>query len=188
MKMKKTISAVILALMCGAGTASAAEALNVCKASVGYEGVFAGNVLQGLSTRYWFTKNIGSELNVYYGSVGVDSDSEGIDAKGDLFLASAKVLYAPVVKDHSKFYLGLEGGIGSIGAKNDGDDVLPGSLTVYTYGPLVGAEFSFAEIPELGINWEVGYKFHNVNYSHNDTDIDVNLNGTYVSLGAHYYF
>ncbi|NTW52063.1 MAG: hypothetical protein HGB22_05700 [Chlorobiaceae bacterium] len=186
--MKKTISAVILALICGAGSASAAEPLNVRKASVGYEGVFAGNVLQGISSRYWFTKNVGSELNVFYGSVGVDSATEDIDIKGDLFLASAKVLYAPVVKDHSKFYLGFEGGIGSIGAKKDDKNVLPGDISVYTYGPLVGAEFNFAEIPELGLNWEVGYKFHNANYSDDSRDIDVNLNGTYVSLGAHYYF
>lgn len=190
--MKKIISAVCLALLLGAGTSSAAENINESKPSIGYEGIFAGNTLQGLSSRYWFTKNIGGELNVFYGNAGVTVKEAGdktLDADGDLLIASAKFLYAPVVKEHSRFYCGLEGGLGQIDADYNGDD-LPGDITLYSISPLIGAEFNFAELPELGLNWEVGYKFHSLSADGviKNTDVDIDLGGTFVTVGAHYYF
>jgi hypothetical protein len=195
--MKKVISAALLALLCGSGTALAAdnEGCNTKKFSLGYEGVFAGDFLQGLSTRYWFSNNVGGELNLYYGRVGLKGDVPilgDIDADADLFHASAKILYAPVVKQNSRFYVGLEGGIGSIGsigAENNDVD-LPGDISIYTISPLIGAEFRFSEIPDLCFNWEVGYKFQQISWDGDDADdeIDVNIDGTFVTLGAHYYF
>jgi hypothetical protein len=188
--MKKVISAALLALLCGSGTALAAdnEGCNTKKFSLGYEGVFAGDVLQGLSSRYWFNNNVAGEVNLFYGNVGLKVEDTPIDGNMDLFYASAKLLYAPIVKTNSRFYVGLEGGIGSIGVENNDKDVLPGEISVYTISPLIGAEFRFTEIPDICFNWEVGYKFQNVNYDGDDTEVDVNIDGTFVSLGAHYYF
>jgi len=192
--MKKILSAVLLALLCGSGSAFAmdsAEGPNIKKFSAGYEGVLAGNVIQGLSTRYWFNNNVAGELNFYYGRLGLNTDIPGVDdAHASLLMASAKVLYAPVVRQHSRFYLGLEGGIGNVGVENEDKDVLPGDVSVYTVSPLIGSEFYFAEIPELGLNWEVGYRFQTVHWDSDSAigDVDLKLDGTFVTVGAHYYF
>ena len=192
--MKKILSVALLAFFCGSGNAFAidnAEDPNVQKISLGYEGILAGNVLQGVSTRYWFTSNLGGELNGYFGRVGVNADNWIYDeSHASLLMGSAKVLYAPVVKAHSRFYVGLEGGIGNIGVEVDDNDALPGiDVNVFTVSPLIGSEFYFAEMPELGLNWEVGYRFQSINID-SDTagDVDLKLDGTFVTLGAHYYF
>ena len=190
--MKKILSAALLALLCGSGNAFAmnnAEAPNVQKLSLGYEGILAGNVLQGVSSRYWFTNNVGGELNGYYGRLGLNTSDPSLDdAHASLLMGSAKLLYAPVVKAHSRFYVGIEGGIGNVGIENNDEDVLSGNVNVYTVSPLIGSEFYFAEIPELGLNWEVGYRFQTVKWDNDSDDVDLKLDGTFVTLGAHYYF
>ena len=190
MKMRKALVAAGLALMFGAGTVSAAEAPNAGKFGLGYQGVFGGSILQGLSGRYWVNNNVGTELNLYYGKAsieGINFFANSLD--GDLLLATAKVMYSPVVNAHSRFYFGLEGGLGSIGLQQNGVDI-PGDVSVYVINPFIGSEFNFSEIPELGFNFEVGYKIHNVTYNPDSstTDLKINLDGTFVSVGAHYYF
>jgi len=192
--MKKTLSAALLALLCGSGTAFAAdnsEAPNVRKLSLGYEGILAGNVLQGVSTRYWFNNNVGGELNGYFGRLGINADNSSYDdSHVSLLMGSAKLLYAPVVKAHSRFYVGIEGGVGNVGVEVNDKDALPGvDVNVYTVSPLIGSEFYFAEMPELGLNWEVGYRFQSINVNSDSAgDVDLKLDGTFVTLGAHYYF
>ncbi len=191
--MKKILSAVLLALLCGSGNAFAmdnVEGPNVKKFSLGYEGILAGNIVQGLSSRYWFNNNVGGELNVSYGRLGINYDGTPIDdSHVSLLMGSAKIMYAPVVRSHSRFYVGLEGGIGNVGIEENDQDALPGTdVTVYTISPLIGSEFYFAEFPELGLNWEVGYRFQTVNIDNDGDDIDLKLDGTFVTVGAHYYF
>ncbi|TLU88338.1 MAG: hypothetical protein FDX30_02610 [Chlorobium sp.] len=181
MKMTKALVAAGLAVMLGAGTASAEDG----KIGLGYQGVFGGDPLNlnGVSARYWFNKNVGGELNVFYGAVGASRNSVNV-GNADLFLGTAKVLYAPVVKQNSKFYVGLEGGYGSVSG-----DWIPSSVdvTLWTVTPFMGAEYSFAGLPELGLNFEVGYRMHHVDTSWPGTDLNIHVNGTFVSLGAHYY-
>ena len=180
MKMRKAVLLAGLALMFGAGTASAAP--NAEKFGLGYQGIFGGDILQGISGRYWIDNNWGAELNVFYGTIGVQKN--GVDVfDADLLLGTVKVLYAPVVKTNSRFYVGLEGGLGTVGS----DSLEGADVSLWTINPLIGAEYSFSDIPELGLNFEVGYKFHHVSVDAAD-DYDVNLDGTFVSLGAHYYF
>ncbi|NTW46735.1 MAG: hypothetical protein HGB16_01170 [Chlorobaculum sp.] len=191
--MKKILSAALLALLCGSGNAFAAgntEAPNVEKFSLGYEGILAGNVVQGLSSRYWFTNNVGGEVNLSYGRLGVNIDNASIDdSHASLLMGSAKVMYAPVVKEHSRFYVGLEGGIGNVGIEVNDEDALPNTdVNVYVVSPLIGSEFYFAELPELGLNWEVGYRFQTVNIDDDAAEVDLKLDGTFVTVGAHYYF
>ncbi len=189
MKIRKAILAVACALMFGAGTSYAAvQAPNAGKFGLGYQGVFGGSILQGLSARYLVNNNVGTELNLYYGNASIDGYGGGA-FDGDLLLATAKVMYSPVVNAHSRFYFGLEGGLGSIGLQQNGVDI-PGDVSVYVINPFIGSEFNFSEIPELGFNFEVGYKIHNVTYNPDSstTDLKINLDGTFVSVGAHYYF
>jgi hypothetical protein len=191
--MKKILSAVLLALLCGSGNAFAmdnAEGPNIKKFSLGYEGILAGNFVQGLSSRYWFTNNVGGELNVSYGRLGVDAEDSYLDdSHASLLMGSAKIMYAPVVRAHSRFYVGLEGGIGNVGLEVNDEDALPDTdVNVYVVSPLIGSEFYFAEVPELGLNWEVGYRFQTVNIDDEYGDVDLKLDGTFVTVGAHYYF
>jgi hypothetical protein len=134
----------------------------------------------------------GGELNVSYGRLGVNGSgmySPWDDSHASLLMGSAKIMYAPVVRAHSRFYVGLEGGIGNVGLEQNDQDLLPGTdVTVYTISPLIGSEFHFAEIPELGLNWEVGYRFQTLNIDDNNGDVDLKLDGTFVTVGAHYYF
>lgn len=187
MKMTKAVVAAGLAVMLGTGSAVAGENPMTGKFGLGYQGVFAGDILQGISGRYWATENFGGELNLFYGNVGLEVEPSGDEASADLLLGSLKLMYSPIVKENSRFYVGIEGGIGSVNAEINGVD-MPGDITVYTINPLFGAEYNFSELPELGLNFEVGYKFHNVSYEDDPVDVDVNLDGTFVSLGAHYYF
>ncbi|NTU58705.1 MAG: hypothetical protein HGB00_07275 [Chlorobiaceae bacterium] len=196
MKNKAAIASVCLAasFVFGSGTtAIAAEASNgpnAGKVGLGYEGIFGGSILQGLSGRYWVNNNVAAEVNFFYGNAtvsGINFIANKLD--GDLLLGTAKVMFSPVVKPHSRFYVGIEGGLGSINLEADGVGT-PGDVGVYVVNPLIGSEFSFAEIPELGFNFEVGYKFHHIDYTNdaNVGDIDIDLNGIAIALGAHYYF
>ncbi|ACF44649.1 hypothetical protein [Pelodictyon phaeoclathratiforme] len=190
MKIRKAIAAAALALVFGAGTVSAAtsqpEAPNCGKFGLGYQGVVAGSFLQGVSGRYWFDNNVAGELNLFYGRASVEMGSSEL-GKGDLLLGTAKILYAPVVKTNSRFYVGVEGGLGSIDGNIGSSMSLP-DTSVWTAEPLFGAEFNFTEFPELGVNFEVGYKWHHVNSDLGSNDLDINLDGTTVAFGAHYYF
>jgi hypothetical protein len=200
MTIKKAILATGFALMFGMGTVSAAEkteAPNAGKLGLGYQGIVAGNLLQGISGRYWVNNNVGTELNLFYGKAGAtntDNDDYNLieindSLKGDLVLATIKVLYAPVTKASSRFYVGLEGGIGHVSYQQDDriwdgssyiDGVEKDSGNVYVVSPLIGSEFNLSGIPELGFNFEAGYKIHLAG--------PINLNYTSVSFGAHYYF
>jgi len=187
--MKKILSAALLALLCGSGTALASdkydEGCNTKKFSLGYQGVIAGDFMQGLSSRYWFNDNFGGELNMSYANISADRGSADVTI-GDLFIAEIKLMYAPVVNENSRFYVGLGGGLGSVGGDIvDGMDV---DVTVYTINPLIGTEFRFSEIPDICFNWEVGYKWHGVKIDGDGDDVSFNLDGTFVTVGAHYYF
>lgn len=177
-----------LAVMLGAGSAVAGENPTTGKFGLGYQGIVGGEPvkLQGVSGRYWFNENVGGELNVFYGRAEFEVNGEQA-FDGDLLIGTAKLMYSPIVKENSRFYVGLEGGIGGVNAKDSfGDDI--GDMSVYVLSPLFGGEFNFSEFPELGLNFEVGYKFHSVNVDTNsNVEIDANLDGTFVSLGAHYY-
>lgn len=187
--MKKILSAVLLALLCGSGTAFASdktdEGCNTKKFSLGYQGVIAGDFMQGLSSRYWFNDNFGGELNMSYANISADYGSDEVTI-GDLFIAEIKLLYSPVVNENSRFYVGIEGGLGSVGG--DIVDDMDADVTIYTINPLIGTEFRFSEIPDICFNWEVGYKWHGVKADGDGDDVSFNLDGTFVTVGAHYYF
>lgn len=167
MKKCNIIAAIIFALALSLAVNVNAEENKI---GAGYQGVFIGNFLQGVSARGWLN-NVGLEGNIFQASVDIDG------ADTNLFLLTAKGMFAPIVRQNSKFYVGLEAGLGII----DTDDK-DGNIAVF--GPLFGVEYNFQGLPELGFNWDVGYKLNNFEYD----NVDIDLSGVSVSFGVHYYF
>lgn len=191
-KVTKAIAAAGLAVMIGSGSAFAAEAPNAGSVGLGYQGVFGGDILQGVSARGWVSNDIALEGNFFYGNVDVTADGVPFDIfDGSLYLFTGKIAYAPVVNSNSRFYFGAEVGMGTVDVSEViGSD--PNEDTdVFVYGPLIGAEHYFSEFPEVGFNWEVQYQFHEIDSGPDDADdedIHIDLNGIFVKVGAHYYF
>ena len=92
---------------------------------------------------------------IFYGEMGIDTP--GGDTDADIWLLDAQVMYAPIVKENSRFYMGLNLGYGQydvdVAGFGDMDD------SFWMVGPLIGAEYCFQGLPELGFNWEVSYDF-----------------------------
>jgi hypothetical protein len=171
------IFALIVAMAFGIGAASAQEV------SVGYQGLIGQgtNYLNGLSVRGW-TDQIGYQGAIFYGQAGVDTPLGDVDA--DLWVLNGQVMYAPIVKENSKFYVGLDLGYG--GWEVDPSTSPSMDDNFWMVGPLLGAEYNLPGLPELGFNWEVSYEFLNVDVDDANTDID--LSGINVTAGVHYKF
>lgn len=145
------------------------------KFGVGYQGTFIGEFLNGLSVRGWFD-SFSVDATLFHTDVEADgADSDLLN----LFILDGRFLYAPIVKENSRFYMGANLGYGAL-------EVYDEDLDLLTYGLLLGTEYSFQGLPELGFNWEVGYKFNTLDTD--EYDFEVDLNGISVSLGVHYYF
>lgn len=186
MKKCNLIAAMVLALVLSLAVNVNA---NENKVGVGYQGIFLGDTLQGVSVRGWLLMNkLGLEGNIFQGTNEIDidvngySNDYGTSLDADLTLFTAKAMFAPIVRQNSKFYVGLEAGVGTIEV-SDLEDI---DITIF--GPLLGAEYNFQEAPELGFNWEVGYKFTSLEYGADYVDVAVDLDGVSVSLGVHYFF
>lgn len=191
------MGAAALLLVSLAGSVATAE-VNV---GAGYQAMFLGEFLQGASVRAWVDNKWGFEGNIMQASMDVDvdvtdysdpNDNYETGADGDLFFLSGKVMYAPIIKENSQFYVGFELGYGQ--ANLDVDYLVGADLEadVLAFGPLFGAEYRFQGIPELGFNWEVGYRFGDASgdgeTNGGKTDLDLSLSGITVCLGVHYYF
>lgn len=136
----------------------------------GYQGQSYGDLglINGLSSRYWSSNEFGIEGNVYYGANTWKYVGGGYDDQ-DLLAGAVKLMYAPVVKANSRFYVGAEG---SLGRQSFSDNT------------------GYDRSDEIGMNFEVGYIFDN--YSVDDDYVtertDTDNSGISVALGAHYYF
>ena len=191
-KIAKTIAVAAMAVIVGAGSASAAEGPNVGSVGVGPQVINMwtdyefGNMFTGagLSLRWWATNEFGVEGNVYYGTTD-ENIPFGPELSSDTILGTIKLMYAPVVNDNSRFYVGLEGGLGSStweadGVEEDSDDY-------YLVRPLIGTEFNFSDFEEVGFNFEVGYGFTGEDDG-DDSEYEFDLTGVSIGFGAHYYF
>ncbi len=191
-KITKVLATAGLAVMVGAGSATAAEGPNVGSVGVGpqvinmwtdseFGDMFTG---AGLSLRWWAANEFGVEGNVYYGTTDRDIPS-GPEISSDTILGTIKLMYAPVVKENSRFYVGVEGGLGS--SSIDVNDVEEDSDNYYLVRPLIGTEFNFTDFKEVGFNFEVGYGFTGEDDG-DDSDYKYDLTGVSIGVGAHYYF
>jgi len=157
------------------------------KIGVGYQGLIAGNILNGASVRGWFGPNtaIGGEFNVFYGAAKISQDGAPNDLSASLWLVELKPMYAFIVRENSRFYAGLKGAYGQYKAEQTGS--MDGKF--WMGGALVGAEWNFPSLKEVGFNFEVGYNYvSDKNSSDGSPDVNIKLHGINVGAGIKYYF
>ena len=158
------------------------------KIGVGYQGLIAGNILNGASVRGWFGPKtaIGVEANGFYGAAKISVTGAPTDVSADLWLIELKPMYAFIVRDNSRFYAGLKGAYGRYTTSTGTD--MTGKF--WMGGALVGAEWNFPALPEVGFNFEVGYNYVSDNNSvdGSTTEVDIKLHGINVGAGIKYYF
>jgi len=163
------------------------------KVGVGYQGMVVGSFLNGISVRYWIKDRIGLEATGFYGRLDAEVDYGGGNTDGlkaDVGVLEFKAMYAFIVRSNSKFYAGGKIGVGRIGV--DADTAIDGT-TFWTPGLLIGSEWSFPGLPEVGFNFDVGYSWliYDNKISNEGDDyryLDLNLSGVSATFGIHYYF
>lgn len=179
--MKKVLCIAITALMSVAIVQAEDDAPG--KLGVGYQGVaYDGNYVMNQISLRMAPQPIGGALVI--GQMSRDDKDGGSDWQD--WLVQAKGFYTLVDRANSDFYIG-----GSLGWQyskyswSSGED----EYTTWLVGALAGVEWNFTEIPEIGFNFEFGYNvaFEESDYS-SSSDEESIMKGTYVSLGAHYYF
>lgn len=183
MKKCAVVTGMLLAMVLGS------TAVADTTVGAGYQAMFLGEFFQGASLRAWMNDKWLLEGNISQSSLDADLERDGdrISGDADLWLLSGKVAYAPIVRENSRFYIGVELGYG----KADFDiahTAYDGDMDMFTVGPMFGVEYRFTELPELGFNWEVGYRFTNVDGDIGEADLDADIDGIVISLGVHYYF
>lgn len=196
MKCKRILSflvALIVAGILSGGSVTAAEHSESnldWKLGVGYQGMWVGGFLNGLSARAWIEDRFGVEGNFFYG--GVDyrvrgGNNNGIDGKLDaeLYIFELKLMYSPIVRDYSRFYGGIKGSIGYVDLDIYDTDY---SDNIYGLGLFVGSEWHFQEFPELGFNFDVGYDYYTYDDRIDGVRVDLDLKGIGATFGIHYYF
>lgn len=183
------IAGTVMAALLFCSPAMAADQQSDWKVGVGYQGMWAGEFLNGISGRAWYQDRFGIEGNFFYG--GVDfrvSDGASFKQEADLYVGEIKLMYAPIIREYSKFYAGLQGSIGSFDL--DGD-LINYKDEIYGFGVFIGSEFHFQEFPELGFNFDVGYKhyfYEDRPFGSGGPKIDLELKGIGATFGIHYYF
>ncbi len=185
-----SISTAILAALLLCSPALAADQASDWKVGAGYQAMWAGEFLNGISARAWYQDRFGIEGNFFYGGVDfeVSSDWDDMREEADLYVGEIKLMYAPIVREYSKFYIGAQGSIGQF--ELDGD-LIDYKDEIYGFGVFIGSEFHFQEIPELGFNFDVGYKhyfYEDKPYGSSGPEVDIELKGVGATFGIHYYF
>ncbi len=159
------------------------------KVGVGYQGLISGNILNGASVRGWYgfgNMAGGLEVNGFYGAAKLSVTGGTSDLSADLWMLELKPMFAFVVRENSRFYAGLKGGYGKYSAKTTSG--LDGKF--WELGGLVGAEWNFPSLKEVGFNFEVGYNYISDNNSVDGSpvEVDIKLHGINVGAGIKYYF
>jgi hypothetical protein len=183
MKATKAFLAAGLAVMLGAGTAHAAVNSNTEKIGIGYQGIvwgdeYSGSARNGVSARYWINDNVGVGAVVAYGRDGYKYP--GYEEHYSDIIGSVKVMYAPIVKANSRFYVGLSGGLGQASYEDSEGDSWDDDY--WQIEPFMGFEYNIPGLQEISFNAEVGYAFN----SWDDGYYEYPDSGVVVSVGAHY--
>ncbi len=170
MQLKFLSSAVALAAVLAAPAAMATDTAG--KFGAGLSKVIEEDTV-AVAGRYWFSEDRGVQGTLYY------QDDEQGNTELTSYAAGLKGIYAPIVRDNSKFLLSFEAGYASAELETPiGDDETDGW---YVF-PAMGAEFMLNGLPELGFNFEVGYRYEN------SDDLDAQSEGITGTVGGVYYF
>lgn len=180
--MKKVLSIAIVALM-AVSISMAEEGNEPGNIGVGYQGVVMGNLLSGLAVRGQ-PAPIGWQVELVQGMLEVDP-SGGSALEADIMILKGKGYYALIERANSSFYVGA-----SLGYWMAEIDPGGGSADIdgFSIAPLMGAEWNFEELPELGINFEISYEIEMLEADASGSTADINAYGIAVSTGVTYYF
>lgn len=194
--LKVAMLAVLVVFVSAASVFAADENKNFIsnKVGVGYQGMVAGDFLNGLSVRGWITDKIGLEASGFYGRASVEVEEGGdgkSEVKGDIWTIEAKAMFAFIVRNYSKFYAGGKIGYGQI--DTSGVSMLESidGTSFWTPGLFIGSEWSFPQLPEVGFNFDVGYSWLIYDNKVNEDPyvyVNMNLSGITATFGIHYYF
>jgi hypothetical protein len=170
MKLKSLVSIATLAAVMAAPTAFAADTAG--KFGAGLSKIIEEDAV-ALAGRYWVTEDKGLQGTVYY-----QNDEQG-NEEFTSYAVAIKGIFAPIVRENSKFLTSLEVGYNNAELKTPAGDADTSGWFVY---PAIGAEFMLSGLPELGLNFEVGYRYED------SDDLDAQSEGVTGSVGAIYYF
>jgi hypothetical protein len=127
---------------------------------------------------------IGGEIQIGQQTVDID----GVGKTTQLSL-NGQLLWSFIQRANSRAYAGGALGVAMLESENDAGTTTV-DANVISVGGLVGAEWWMTELPELALNFDVGYY---VSSGEDDpggaiAKADVTLSGILVSLGVTYYF
>lgn len=170
MKRKSLVSIATLAAVMAAPTAFAADTAG--KFGLGLSKVIEEDAV-ALAGRYWATEDMAIQGTAYY------QDEEVGDTEFTSYAVALKGIFAPIVRENSKFLISLEAGYTDAELETSAGDLETDGWFVY---PAIGTEFMPSGLPELGLNFEVGYRYED------SDDLDVQAGGVVGTVGAIYYF
>lgn len=188
--MKKVLCIAIAGIM----TTAAAFACNTCgctaKASaepgnigIGFQGIIPGLVLgdifNGVAVR-GKPAPVGWQVEVIQGKIDDSGGVGPLSGDAELTVVKGKAYLALVERKNSVFYAGASAGywVGELGSIDvDG----------WSIAPLVGAEWNFSDLPELGFNMEASYEIDQLELDNGST-VDLDISGVTISTGIIYYF
>lgn len=179
--MKKVLCIAVAALMTVSLVHAEEAADKPGKLGIGYQGTAYGGdgpyLMNQISLRF-APQPIGGAL--VFGHMMRDGKDGNSD--NEYWTVQAKGFYTLIDRPNSDFYIGGTLGWGYSEYKSSRSHDESNSLIL---GGLAGVEWNFTELPEIGFNFEFGY---NTTFESDDDDGDNIYKGTFVSLGAHYYF
>jgi hypothetical protein len=144
---------------------------------VGYQGLLLGDLVSGVAVRST-PAPVGFQGELLQGFADLGG---GLEV--DLWIIKGKAYMALVERENSVLYAGASLGYWNLQADTIGD------VDGWSIAPLIGAEWNFAELPEIGINFEVSYEITDL-----ETDAaggggtDIGISGINVTTGIVYYF
>jgi len=171
-----------LLLLCQAALAddntSGAPAADAAgKLGIGFHSRFP---LSGISLKYWTPTGIGLQGIVTRFGFSVPND----DVSGGLTLLGGRFLYTIQRESRVRFYVGAGASYTDAGIKEGASDETATGLGLEGVG---GVEYSFSDLPNLGLAFEFGAGF--LRLTPKDSDDQLNLHFTTSgTVGIHYYF
>jgi hypothetical protein len=197
--MKKLLCIAVITLMAFAVTHAAEGDNEPGSFGLGYQGVSLGDgyLMNQIALRFapqpvGGAIVIGQMASTDEGSVNGVKDEE---TDTSLLTLQGKVYWTLIERPNSDFYIG---GLLGFGWYNEeytpvGSPTEESDYTSFVLGFLAGVEWRFTELPELGLNFELGYNLEWMNEEDKVApgvtfEHDTVMAGTSVSLGATYYF
>ncbi len=148
---------------------------------VGYQALLVNEYANGVSLRCWFSPRIGFQASYHH--FRSERRADFLETIGyTSYFAGAQLFYAPIVRENSRFYLGFEGGYGYERPKGG----MGSDHSFWAVSPLFGVEYRFQGLPEIGFNFEVGYRALVIEQK--GFDIKYETRDIWVGFGAAYYF